>query len=150
MEIRYEAFEGAGLPVCASGREAARPLRFDRSERIANRSTAAAYIRSLPDSLANSSLALFLDREFGLLAMESLGRGNAADCVAKPYLLVRRACELRATGFLLVHYAPLRTSPPTPEERQTSRTLRKAGEDFDVHLLDHLIVSRDRLIDVSP
>lgn len=119
-------------------------------ERIAGPSAAADYVRSHGAALAGSGLVLYLDNGFKLLAMDRLGQGRAADCEIKPYLLVRRGLQLGAIGFVLVQNSPDRISKATPEEIGLSREIRRAGEDFDVHLLNHLIVTRKRVIEVVP
>ena len=117
-------------------------------ERITGPSAAADYVRSYNAALVGSVLALFLDNNFNLLAMDRLGQGRAADCEIKPYLLVRRGLQLGAVGFVLIQNSPDRISNATSEEIGLSREIRRAGEDFDVHLLNHLIVTRKRVIEV--
>lgn len=119
-------------------------------ERLGGPRAAVDYVRSCHADLAGSVLALFLDNNFNLLAMECLGQGRAVDCEIKPYLLVRRGLQLGAVGFILIQNSPDRISNATPEEIGLSREIRRAGEDFDVHLLNHLIVTRKRVIEVVP
>lgn len=119
-------------------------------ERITGPSAAAAYVRSHDVEPADSVLALFLDNGFNLLAMDRLGQGRAADCEIKPYHLVRRGLQLGAVGFVLIQNSPARLSRATAEEIALTREIRRAGEDFDVHLLNHLIVTRKRVIEVVP
>lgn len=118
------------------------------AERITGPIAAADYIRSRGAGVAGLVLAMFLDRDFNLLATDCLGQGNAVACDIKPYLLVRRGLQLGAVGFVLIQNSPDRMSKATPEEVGLTRQIRRAGEDFDIHLLNHLIVTQDRLIEV--
>ena len=54
-----------------------------------------------------------------------------------------------AVGFSLVTYAPGRVAKSSAEESSIMREIRRAGEDFDINLLDHLIVGRNGMIQVS-
>lgn len=116
--------------------------------RITGPSAAAYYVRSHGADLVGSVLALFLDNDFNLLAMDRLGQGRAADCEIKPHLLVRRGLQLGAVGFVLIQNSPERLSSATAEEIRLSGQIRRAGEEFDVYLLNHLIVTRKRIIEV--
>lgn len=113
-------------------------------QRFANRKALIDHVRSLPAGRTGSLLAIFLDAHFNLLAADCLGQANAADCQLKPYLLVKRGLELGAVGFVLVHHAPERVGKATTAEVDVTREIRRAGEDFEVHLLDHLILTNKR------
>lgn len=119
-------------------------------DQITGPSAAVEYVRSCNADLAGSVLALFLDRNFNLLAMDRLGQGRAANCEIKPYRLVRRGLQLGAVGFVLIQNSPDRISKATPEEIGLTREIRRAGEDFNVQLLNHLIMTRTRVIEVAP
>lgn len=107
-------------------------------------------MRSLPKAFAGCTLALFLGPEFKLLAVDRLGQGSAAACVSKPMRLIARGEKLGAVGFMLVHNDPGRSAPPTPEEYALTKEIRRAGDDFDVHLLDHLVIAGNWLMDIGP
>ncbi|HEY0630183.1 MAG TPA: JAB domain-containing protein [Sphingomicrobium sp.] len=118
--------------------------------RIKGPTAAADYVRIHGSHLAGSVLALFLDKNFDLLAMDCLGQGRAADCEIKPHLLVRRGLQLGAIGFVLIQNSPERLSKATAAEIELTREIRRAGEDFDVHLLNHLILTRRKVLEVFP
>lgn len=142
MDILHREAAGGGLKATGAA-----PLSFD--VRIGSRSAAAAYVHTLPAGYSDALLALFLDSDFNLLALDRLGQGNAAECGVDPVDLVRRGAGLGAVGFLLVHHSPRRTSGGTPEEFKVTREIREAGEDADVHLLDHLIIAGGIMFDIS-
>lgn len=119
-------------------------------EQLPSRDAVLDFVRSLPNGLAGSTLALFLGSDFKLLALDRLGEGNATDCNLKPHRLAARGAALGATGFLVVHHAPARCSRPTPEEYAITKEIRRAGEDLDVHLLEHLILTRAGVKDINP
>jgi DNA repair protein RadC len=117
-----------------------------RAARIASRDSAVDYVRSLGSEYEGSLLALYMDRDFSLLAVDRMGEGSLADCGIKPLLLVRRGLELGAASFILVHYAPRRTSSASLEEAGLLRKIRRGAEDFDVYLLDYLILGSEGVV----
>jgi DNA repair protein RadC len=142
LDILHRDIEGRGL---AAGFAAAPPGDI----RIVNRSAAIERVRSLPAGFSGSILAMFLDRNFNLLALDRLGQGNAAECGVIPLDLVHRGARLGAAGFILIHHAPERSSGASPEEYAITKKIRRAGEDFELHLLDHLILAGGRLFDIT-
>jgi len=152
LEIRDEEAGGAGHAACGIGALQAGALQADAPAgalRISNIGAAEAYVRSLPASFADSVLSLYLDGGFNLLAVDQLGPGRASDCGLKPMQLIGRGERLGAVAFILVTYAPGRVAKASPEESRITREIRRAGEDVDIHLLDHLIVGRGGLIEVA-
>ena len=147
LDIRYANIEGGG-PVAGAQATRAAPSPSPHGK-IASRSAAIDYVRSLPPDFEASLLALFLDRDFNLLALDRLGQGSAAYCGLQPGALVGRAARLGAAGFVLVHHAPERLSGGSPGEYRITKQIRKAGEDYEIHLLDHLILAGDKLIEIS-
>lgn len=119
-------------------------------DRIIGPKAAVEYVRSHGGDSAGSVLALFLNRDFDLLVIDCLGQGRVADCEIKPYCLVRRGHELGAIGFLLIQNSPDRIAKATSQEIGLTREIRRAGEDFDVQLLGHLIITRHKVIEVAP
>ena len=119
-------------------------------DRIIGPNAAVEYLRSHRSDLAGSVLALFLNRDFDLLAIDCLGQGRAADCEIKPYALVQRGHELGAMGFLLIQNSPDRLAKATSQEIGLTREIRRAGEDLDLPLLGHLIITRHKVMEVAP
>ena len=148
MSIPLEDSRNYGPLHYSNRRDSARPPFENGPQRIASRTAAADYVRSVSADLDGSVMAMFLDGNLNLLALDCVGQGNAANCSLKPYLLVRRGLELGAVGFILIQHSPERVLKATAEEVRLTREIRRAGEDFDVHLLDHLIITRNGLIDV--
>jgi len=147
LDIRYQVLEG-GIP--SAGVHAARSAAPSSNKKITSRSAAVDHVRSLPPDFESSLLALFLDHQFNLLSVERLGEGSAADCGLQPVALVHQAAKLGAVGFVLIHHAPQRSSGGSREEYRITREIRMAGEDFEIHLLDHLILAGSKLFDISP
>jgi len=146
LDIRYMNIESGGR---AGAAHPAGVVSLSRHPKFASRSAAVDYVRSLPPEFEGSFLAIFLDRDFNLLALDRLGEGNVTQCGVRPTDLVGRAARLGAAGFILIHRALERWSGGSSEEYRITREIRRAGEDHEIHLLDHLILTGDRLIDIS-
>lgn len=146
MDIRHEKAPEVGPPALGDGGEL---WHWPRHHRVANRDDVIRHVRSLPAKSRGSLLALYLGANFHLLATEILGRGNAGECGVKPMRIVRQAHQLGAIGFILVHHDPGRMSAPTAEEIKVTREIRRAGEDFDIHLLDHIILGFEKVRNIS-
>lgn len=121
-----------------------------RMPRLGSRTAIADYVRSLPADFADRMLALYLDRDFNLLALDRVSQETSGKYDLKPMQFVSRGQKLGAIGFVLVHYAPDRLTRPWPGELRLSKEVRRAGDDFDIHLLDHIVIGRDRLFEIDP
>lgn len=142
MDTRYK---GGGLAAEVEDQ----PDLLSCGVRIGSRRAAVAYVQSLPPRFAGSLLALFLDRDFSLLALDQLGRQNAGQCGLDPVNLAKRAAGVGAIGLVLVHYAPERMSRGSREEYEITKDVRRVAESFDIVLLDHLILAGGKLFDIS-
>jgi DNA repair protein RadC len=149
LEIRHDEALKVDPPALAEATDDARLFRSEERRWIANRAKFTSLVHSLPARHRQSLLTLCLGREFELLGTGILGRGKAGECGIKPMRVVSQAQRLGAIGFLLVHVDPARTSVPTEEEIMVTRETRRLGEDFDIPLLDHLILGRDQVRDVA-
>jgi len=85
---------------------------------------------------------LFLDRRNCLIADEIQGAGTVDHAPAYPREIVRRALEVGATAFILVHNHP--SGDPTPSTADVRMTLEiaSAAKLLGIELLDHIIVGR--------
>jgi len=107
---------------------------------------AATQVRVFAADGGPSLLALYVGRNSELLGIERLGRTEA---VIEAPSIVGQARRLGATGFILAHYDPPRSSGPTAGELRASKELRRLGEDVDVYLLHHLIVGDHGLREIA-
>ena len=116
-------------------------------QRISNRHQLAEHVRSVAGARP-LLIALFLDDGLGLAGKQELGED--ADAIGRSSgLLMRRARELGAMGFLLAQHAPGRRIGPSEAERAAARKLRRIGDDLDIHLLDYFIITDEQLFQVA-
>ena len=87
---------------------------------------------------------LYLDRKNVLIADEEQARGTVDHVPVYPREIAKRALELNASAFILVHNHP--SGDPTPSEADISMTyaIRDAAQVRGLVLHDHLIVGKAR------
>ena len=86
-------------------------------------------------------LALFVDGELGLLAIETLARGSISGANVNIGHLICRGRSLRAAGFFLVHNHPSGDPTPSQMDINFTRRLLNTSADCDLPMLCHVIVA---------
>ena len=87
---------------------------------------------------------LFLDTRNRLLADEVQGRGTVNHTPVYPREVIRRALELQAAGFILVHNHPSGDPTASPEDVAMTAEVKAAARTLDLRLHDHVIVGNGR------
>ncbi|MES2665676.1 MAG: DNA repair protein RadC [Pseudomonadota bacterium] len=87
---------------------------------------------------------LFLDRKNVLIADEEQARGTVDHVPVYPREVVKRALELNASAFILVHNHP--SGDPTPSSADITMTaqVQDAAQVLGLTLHDHLIIGKSR------
>jgi len=85
-----------------------------------------------------------LDRKNVLIADEEQARGTVDHVPVYPREVVKRALELNASAFILVHNHP--SGDPTPSDADISMTtqINDAAQALGLTLHDHLIIGRSK------
>ena len=84
---------------------------------------------------------MYLDRAHHPLSIERLSSGGGAATVIDNRMIVRRALELHADVLVLVHNHPSGSPRPGKADIEMTGRLKKAAGQFDIRLLDHVVVS---------
>ncbi|AHE53172.1 JAB domain-containing protein [Sphingomonas sanxanigenens] len=87
--------------------------------------------------------ALYLNARNELIRDDVLIQGTIDQVPVFPREVVRRAIELGAAAFILVHNHPSGNSEPSAKDVEATLRLRSAAALFDISLHDHIIVARD-------
>jgi len=64
-------------------------------------------------------------------------------------LVFKTALELGAVGIILTHNHPSGTLQPSESDKQITRKLKTGGEQLDIKILDHVIVTESRYFSFS-
>ena len=84
---------------------------------------------------------MYLDRAHHPLSTERLSSGGGSATVIDNRMIVRRALELHADVLVLVHNHPSGSPRPGKADIEMTGRLKKAAGQFDIRLLDHVVVS---------
>ncbi|MFD1913572.1 RadC family protein [Halodurantibacterium flavum] len=87
---------------------------------------------------------LYLDRKNTLIADEEQARGTVDHVPVYPREVVKRALEVNASAFILVHNHP--SGDPTPSQADITMTMQiqDAAQALGLTLHDHLIIGKER------
>ncbi len=83
---------------------------------------------------------LFLDNHNRLLADEAQGTGTVNHTPVYPREVIKRALELHATAFILVHNHPSGDPSPSREDVEMTKEIKRAANVLSIVLHDHVIV----------
>ena len=108
-----------------------------------------AYVESLGDEAHEWLLALYVDGHLQLLAVDTVAQGDIGSCPVPFQKLIHRACAVGAEGFVLVHNHPSGDPKPSVSDVQVTRRLARVSHELDVPLLDHLIVAKDKILEIG-
>jgi DNA repair protein RadC len=85
---------------------------------------------------------LFLDRQNALIADEVQQTGTVDHTPVYTREVVRRALELGASAFIMVHNHPSGDLTPSRADIDMTREIAKAASPLGLQLHDHLIIGR--------
>ncbi|MFM5955511.1 MAG: JAB domain-containing protein, partial [Novosphingobium sp.] len=90
--------------------------------------------------------AIFVDYNHGFLAEELVSIGDAGRVEARVSAIMRRAMELGASGFYLLHNHPSKAPNPSVEDVRATRQVAGIAHALDITLLDHWIIAGTNVI----
>ena len=94
-------------------------------------------------------VALFLDAQHRLIAMEELFRGTLTQTSVYPRELVVRALHHHAAAVVLAHNHPSGSVEPSRADEALTQTLKAALGLVDVRVLDHVIVAAGHTLSMA-
>ncbi len=86
---------------------------------------------------------LFLDKRNRLIADERQNKGTIDHTPLYPREIVKRALEIGATAFILVHNHPSGDATPSHADIEMTKEVQEAAAKLGITLHDHLIISRE-------
>ena len=116
---------------------------------VRGRTAVKAYVESLGSETREWLLALYVDKELQLLAVDTVSRGDVSSCRVNFRQIIRRGHALNAAGFILVHNHPSGDPTPSKDDIRTTIRLRRVSEEVELPLLDHLIIAGDQMKSVG-
>lgn len=94
-------------------------------------------------------VALFLDAQHRLIALEELFRGTLTQTSVYPREVVMHALHHHAAAVVLAHNHPSGCAEPSRADEALTQTLKTALALIDVRVLDHMIVTRGQTLSMA-
>ncbi|HUJ87710.1 MAG TPA: DNA repair protein RadC [Burkholderiales bacterium] len=91
-------------------------------------------------------VALFLDAQHRVIAVEELFRGTLTQTSVYPREVVKAALRRNAAALILAHNHPSGVAQPSQADELLTRSLRDALALVDVKVLDHFIVAGNQTL----
>lgn len=111
---------------------------------VSNSRDVAAYMRSmLRDQPAEVFSVLYLSVSNRVRHFGQLNAGGMTTALADPRLIIKKALEVNAVNIILCHNHPSGSLLPSMSDKMVTRKISDAAKLFDIHVIDHLIVSEE-------
>jgi len=104
----------------------------------------------LRDAPHERFLAILLDGRHRVLRHEVVSQGTLTASLVHPREVFRPALREAAAALILVHNHPSGDPTPSPEDREVTARLVRAGELLGVRVLDHVIVAERGYTSLGP
>jgi DNA repair protein RadC len=92
---------------------------------------------------------IYLNNANKIIAKSQLSKGGITGTVVDVRLVFKTALELGAVGIILAHNHPSGTIQPSEADKQITRKLKSGGEQLDIRVLDHIIVTETQYFSFS-
>lgn len=84
---------------------------------------------------------IYLNNSNKVILKTQLSKGGITGTLVDVRLVFKTALETGATGVILCHNHPSGALKPSDADKQITRKLKSAGENLDIKILDHVIVT---------
>ncbi len=85
--------------------------------------------------------AVYLTASNRIIERQRISQGGVQATIVDPRIVVKRALELLASQLILIHNHPSGAAEPSPEDKIMTQQIARASALFEIHLLDHIILS---------
>lgn len=90
--------------------------------------------------------AVFLDAAGHIIGTEIVAEGTVNRCAVYPRTIMASAMRCGAASFIFAHNHPAGIVTPSEGDWQATERLIAAGKCMDLPLLDHIIISKDKIV----
>ena len=95
------------------------------------------------DSIYESFYIILLTRANKVIKSALIGEGGTAGTLVDPKRVFKTALDYNASSIILCHNHPSGNVKPSEQDIRLTRKLKKLGDLFDLHVIDHIIVGDD-------
>lgn len=93
------------------------------------------------DLLHEEFWVIYLNNSNKVIYKNQLSKGGITGTVVDTRIVFKMALEHNATGIILAHNHPSGVLQPSEADVQITKKLKLAGENLDIRVLDHIIVT---------
>jgi DNA repair protein RadC len=86
-------------------------------------------------------VVMYLDNRNTVIETETLFIGTVNECPVRPREVFRSALRHNAVNIILCHNHPSGVTEPSQADKKLTDIVRDLGENLDIRLLDHIIVT---------
>lgn len=86
---------------------------------------------------------MYLNRYNHVLAVMKISEGGITGTVVEVKHVIKPAIDLNATSIILCHNHPSGNINPSDSDKEITRKIKQAALLFDIHLMDHLIITEE-------
>lgn len=108
--------------------------------------TASYFMQEMRNLETEHFYAAYLDASGRLLRRELIFKGTIQSSMANPREILRQALVTDASHFIVLHNHPSGDPTPSPEDVDSTKRIRKAGEIVGVPLMDHIIIGDNKYV----
>lgn len=113
----------------------------NRKRRIASPHDVFKIMYPLVRNLENEECwAIYLNGSNACLGKERVSVGGVESTVLDSRIILRHACEKKATGLILIHNHPSGEACPSTADIERTRALKNALKACEISLVDHVII----------
>lgn len=84
---------------------------------------------------------ILLNRAHQVINLEQVSSGGVSGTVVDPKIIFRRALHGQASSIILCHNHPSGNLKPSPSDLEITKRLKLAGQQLEILVVDHLIVT---------
>ncbi len=106
------------------------------------------YVQDMKTLPKEQLRGLYLDTHNRIIHDEILSIGTINASMLHPREVLKPAIEYNAAAFILVHNHPSGISTPSSSDIKITEQIIEAGKVIGIHLLDHIIVTKDSFTSV--
>lgn len=92
---------------------------------------------------------ILLNRANKVISEHQISAGGISGTVADPRMIFSLAIDAKASGIILCHNHPSGNLSPSEADRSLTRKIKEGALLFDIHLLDHLIITQSAYFSFS-
>lgn len=95
-------------------------------------------------NIYESVFIILLNRNNDAIGYAKIAQGGVAGSFVDGKIVCKYAIDTLASGVILVHNHPSGNTSPSESDRMMTDTIRKQLALFDIKLLDHIILTKDK------